>query len=229
MPKIKLKKESPKADTLFVSSKSDPRIKAYQDSLSLFKRNPSSETLNEVLKYGQYKKSSPIVKGKKIQPIKRYMPDLEMMAMLDISNTPYTIVQPAITDKNKDELYADENNVVRDKKTGDRVVSDVRVYKKPVQPVVYKEEVKEVVKESTPVKSEPIQKPLMQYDGEPVYHHTALGDKGIIGFVKDGKMTKISPEDFDRFAVPKETRQLILNQEAVDKYMESRLGKYYKR
>lgn len=172
--KVKLKKDKPSADTLYVSSKSDPRIKAYQDSLVLSKLFPRGE--------GYHKSWNSLVNLNKKAPTP--------------VNTP----------------------------------AGVRAVKKPVQPVVYREEEKIVEKKEperiVPVKSEV---KAMQYTGDPVYHHTAMGDKGIIGFIKDGVMTKIAPEDFDRFAVPKETRQLILDKEAVDKYMESRLGKYYKK
>jgi hypothetical protein len=172
--KVKLKKDKPSADTLYVSSKSDPRLKAYQDSLVLSKLFPRGEG------YHKYWNSLVRLNKKAPTPV----------------NTP----------------------------------SGVRAIKKPVQPVVYREEEK-IVETREPERVVPVKPEVkaMQYTGDPVYHNTAMGDKGIIGFIKDGALTKISPEDFDRFAVPKETRELILNKEAVDKYMESRLGKYYRR
>lgn len=182
--KIKLKKDKPSADTLYVGSKNDPRLKAYQDSLALSKLFPRRgdwiEPHNSLNKLNK-KPPTPVwtpdgVRGvkKPIQPVK---------------------------------------------------------YKKPELTIINKEERKKIVETKEPEGVVPVREEVktMQYTGDPVYHHTAMGDKGIIGFIKDGTLTKISPEDFDRFAVPKETRQLILNKEAVDKFMESRLGKYYKR
>jgi hypothetical protein len=229
--KIKLKKDKPSADTLYVGSKNDPRLKAYQDSLNLYKNNPSVESLEKVQKQGVYKKTKEPIKREGIQPVASYNPVKKVMDSLDIVGTPYTFFQPSITKKNKDEYYKDEYGTVKDRKTGNTIVSTVNIYKKPVQPVVYKEEEKKIVETKEPESVVPVREEVktMQYTGDPVYHHTAMGDKGIIGFIKDGTLTKISPEDFDRFAVPKETRQLILNKEAVDKFMESRLGKYYKR
>jgi hypothetical protein len=189
--KIKLKKDKPSADTLYVSSKNDPRLKAYQDSLQLSSRkqlNPNPKiSVKEFEKRHETKVSA--YKEKGIMPI----------AMRDFSDNPYRASEP--------------------------------VFAKPKRPVVYKEEEKKIVETKEPESVVPIREEVktMQYTGDPVYHHTAMGDKGIIGFIKDGTLTKIFPEDFDRFAVPKETRQLILNKEAVDKFMESRLGKYYKR
>jgi hypothetical protein len=101
------------------------------------------------------------------------------------------------------------------------------VYKKPVQPVKYKkpEEVKQTTAASTP---SPQVSSAMKYDGEPVYHYTDSG-KGLIGFMKNGSMTPIAKEDYYRFPLSKESRTMLENKQLLDSYMESKLGKFYKK
>jgi len=137
---------------IYTENPNDPRIKAYQDSLSLYKSNPPTEFLKQALKQGTYAKSKKPIKGNGIQPIFIYDPVIEVMNSLSSAGLPYAMWQPAITKENKNLYYQDSDGIVRDIKSGNVIVIKSHVYKKPVQPVVFRKpqpKAKEVV--STPL------------------------------------------------------------------------------
>jgi hypothetical protein len=140
MAKIKTnKKEEPKQlPTVTVTSKLDPRLKAYQDSLRLYNNNPNQNDLNQLLKQGIYIKTKGTIPGVKNQPIAMYSPNTEKMDEYNKAGKNYSYISP--TDESaKQKGYKKINGEYFDK-DGARVVVSRGIYKKPVQPVEYKEE-----------------------------------------------------------------------------------------
>lgn len=135
------KGSKPSTDTLFVSDKNDQRLKAYQDSLSTYNKNVSQKQIDDILKYGQYKRVKSDIPGAKIQPLESYEPDTKKMDELTASGVPYTYLSPSVplSKEMAKKYYVDEYNQVRSKESGKLVTSYGNVYKKPVQPVVYRE------------------------------------------------------------------------------------------
>lgn len=90
------------------------------------------------------------------------------------------------------------------------------IYKKPIQPVIYKKP--EPIQPVTPTKmlEQVVQQPLVQpqlkeYSGNPVYANTpySRGAGALIGFENKGDTTYIAPEDYERFAVPSYGKKII--------------------
>jgi hypothetical protein len=132
------KGERPSSDTLYVSSKNDPRLRAYQDSLNLYKGSESEKDIQDVTKYGQYKKVKPYLKGQKIQPVEMYMPDLEVIKDLEKKGIKYSVTQPIVDKDGKGLYYKTKDGSVIDKRDGTIVLSQADRYKKPERPVAYR-------------------------------------------------------------------------------------------
>lgn len=93
----------------------------------------------------------------------------------------------------------------------------VQVYKRPVQPVVYKktEQVKandskkdgEVIQQDKKLEAPT----LREYSGNPIYANTpySMGAGALIGFESKGNITYIAPEDYERFGVPSYAKKII--------------------
>jgi hypothetical protein len=223
MPQEPLKsmKKSIGRDTLMVASKSDPRLRAYQDSLRLYKNNPNQNDLNYLLKEGTYIKTKGTIPGVKNQPIAMYSPDFKKMEEYDKAGKSYSYISP--TDERAKQKGYKKINGEYFNKDGARMVVATGVYKKPVQPVKYqkpKDKPTEIVKKdisSTPLSL--MKKPLEKnnYDeGESVMlrQPDSLGGGGgaFIGTKKkDGTIEYVKPEDFKRMGVPPYGQEFILN------------------
>jgi hypothetical protein len=132
------KGERPSSDTLYVSSKNDPRLKAYQDSLNLYKGSSTEKDIKDLTKYGQYKKVKPYMKGQKIQPTEMYLPNLEVIQDLERKGIKYSVNQPIIEKGDKSPYYKNKDGSVIDKRDGTIVLSQADIYKKPERPVAYR-------------------------------------------------------------------------------------------
>jgi hypothetical protein len=200
---------------IYVDNPRDPRLNAYQDSLNLYKTNVSPKVLRDITKYNQYRKTNKKTSDK-IQPLERYEPDLEKMEMLKNSNVIYHFAQPRVTKSNKNKYYTDKKGITRDIKTNDEIVTDIGIYKKPVQPVIYRKP--EPKKQEQP-KLKPIEIKQNIYEGTPVYSATvgSGGPSALVGFANQkGDTTFIKPEDYERFGVPKYGREYI--EKATNKF-----------
>jgi hypothetical protein len=209
---IKALEDKQGSDTLYVDDLKSPRLKAYQDSLKLYGFNPSRKTLSKVIKEGVYNKANPKSVSGDIKPIEYYKANMGNINKLDAEGKTYTFFQPDVTKENSSRFYYDQNKFTRDRKTGEIAISNVGIYKKPVQPVKYK---KPETKKEEPAKkneSKPVEKKKNVYEGTPVYSPGAGSGmpSALVGFrSKSGDTTYIKPEDYERFAVPKYGKAFI--------------------
>lgn len=207
-----LKQKANTSDTLFVSDPKDKRIKQYQDSLNLYGFNPSQKILSKAIKEGVYNKGNAKSVTGDIKPIEYYKANMANMNKLDAEGKTYTYFQPEVTKENSSRFYYDQQKYTRDRKTGEIVISNIPIYKKPVQPVKYK---KSEPKKEAPEKkkeSNSVEKKKNIYDGSPVYSPGAGSGmpSALVGFRnKSGDTTYIKPEDYERFAVPKYGKAFI--------------------
>jgi hypothetical protein len=190
---------------MYTDNPKDPRLRAYNDSLSLYK-----QSLNNMRTEGSD-------------------PDYKKLGFVSFKNSPETLNSPDAFEKN-DRSYpfqgsniSNNKNIIFNEKikpTGFDITYIPRinskqyssVYKKPVQPVVYK---KPEPKKEQPVKKEepkPVERKQNIYEGSPVYS-PGVGSglpSALIGFANQkGDTTYIKPEDYERFAVPKYAKELI--------------------
>lgn len=229
MAKVKLKRKEKKdissrppeikpknniaSDTLFVSDPKDVRIKGYQDSLKLYGTNANHRMLSKAIKEGVYKKDNPKSYSGNIKPIQYYKANIGNIVKMESEGRPYTYFQPEITKENSSKFYYDEYKTTRDRKTGEKVIANIPIYKKPTQPVRYKKS-EEKKEEQTKINTKPSVTSEKQnaYDGSPVYSPGAGSGmpSALVGFRgKDGEVTYIKPEDYKRFAVPEYGKKFI--------------------
>lgn len=209
---------------IYTENSKDKRIKAYQDSLSLY--NQTLGNLKAFKKYLGWQHDdatlrSSIIKysPNAIAHMKASSKATEWYASDEENNDPTGTRESTYSTsgyKNKViptilpvDYYAPQ--------WSDNAFSRIPRYKKPEQPVVYKKpEPKKEVKKPEPVKKEQA-KPVVErrqniYEGSPVYSPGAGSGLGsaLIGFLgQQGDTTYIKPEDYERFAVPKYGKEFI--------------------
>lgn len=243
MAKVKIKKESgpePK-EKIIIGDKKDFEKYNNQSPLVIQKDGVYRNDLGISFKFGPKPKPTPkpkelptiYINSPKDKRVKAYQDSLynynSTESLRKLMSTAGKIPQKQFM-KNKEEyfkkyskgVFGNMDPIGYEKHTDG---PSLPVYKKPVQPVEYRKP--EEVKQNTPTPSTQVSS-AMNYNGEPVYHYTDSG-KGLIGFMKNGSMTPIAKEDYDRFAVSKESRTMLENKQLLDSYMESKLGKFYKK
>jgi len=148
---------------IYVNSKKDSRLKAYNDSLSSWKSGHSFDKIKS-LYTGAIKNSYDLITDpKKISKIKSIDSKVQPTAGLFFNRDKF--VSSFLSDKptnnfNPDVDKAKANNWKKAKdgryynKDGAMVVSDLYSFKKPTQPVIYQERTYQ--KESDPIKSKSI-------------------------------------------------------------------------
>jgi hypothetical protein len=205
---------------IYTDNPKDPRIRAYNDSLSLYNQTqhnlkpyktsgwPSSLLEKQLQKYWPSEISS----------MKANPNDIGWYARNSENNSPTGTGETSTTTsrfKNKinPKILPVGQYLI---KTSDNAADFIPKYKKPVQPVEYKKpEPKKEVKKPEPVKKEqpkPIERKQNIYEGSPVYSPGAGTGMGsaLIGFANQkGDTTYIKPEDYERFAVPKYGKEFI--------------------
>lgn len=210
------KGSKPSSDTLFVSDKNNPRLQKYKDSLSLY--NDARKYYDVIIgsSSGSKNKSS---RDFKVYPFhKGYT---QKSALEELKEDGLDIPKENLKYFDKQEIQNKERIKRISKKTFQSKINPIGTYplegfapayKKPVQPVVYREEVK---KKEEPkivsIKKEVEQAVQNKYEGNPVYYPTAGsgGPSALVGFSNNTDTTYIRPEDFDRFAVPKYAKEFI--------------------
>lgn len=207
--------KEPEPSILYTEDLNDPRLKSYQDSLSLYNNNTDASAIKKLIKQGVYKRVISNVEGQVIQPIEQYNPNIAEMNRLDKLGEPYSMLQPTITKETNKLYYKDKDGYIKDRKKGNIVLSSARVYKKPVQPVEYRKS--QPKKEQQPKKEEPklVERKKNTYEGSPVYSPGAGSGiaSALIGFRnKNGDTTFISKDDYEKFAVPKKAQAYIESQ-----------------
>lgn len=246
---------APQRDTIYVPDINDPRLKAYQDSLSLYKgyRNYDLDKTkpiefydkNDVATLRAMYPNTELIE-RKPRPLSSYdqwvLTESGRKTNFKVGKT-YSNKELAL-EQNKAEQYANrqgrglmknKGNLILDWKNqavrsstiapigmgyGDMKDIDnsnaglVTIYKKPVQPVVYKkpEPKQEVVKKPEPVVEK--KAPLTDYfQGTPVYAPTPYHGSGAGAFVgyktPQGDTVFVKPEDYERMGVPKYGREFI--------------------
>jgi len=213
------KGERPSSDTLYVSSKNDPRLRAYQDSLGLY--NDAKKYYDVITGFNSGSKDRAYRNyGYRVQPfnknnsLKAALADLKFLGK-DAGEIPKKYLKfyskEDIENMNRLNRIAKKTFSSKINPIGTYPVEGFALaYKKPVQPVKYRkpEPKKENIEQ---VKKEVLQAIQNKYEGRPVYSSTAGsgGPSALAGFENRGDTTFIKPEDFDRFAVPKYARQFI--------------------
>lgn len=213
---------------IYTENPKDKRIKAYQDSLSLY--NQTLGNLKAFKKDLGWQHDDATLRSS----IRKYWPN----AIAHMKASSKATEWYASDEENNDPTGTREstystsgykNKVIPTilpvdyyaPQWSDNAFSRIPRYKKPVQPVVYKkpQPKQEVVKkqEATqpPVRKEqpkPIERKQNVYEGSPVYSPGAGIGMGsaLVGFLgQKGDTTYIKPEDYERFAVPKYGKQFI--------------------
>jgi len=64
-------------------------------------------------------------------------------------------------------------------------------------------------------------------DGTLVYAYNSYGSGALIGFLANRKFIKIKPKEYDKYAVPQFARELLNNEEELNKMLKLRFGDYY--
>lgn len=211
---------------IYTENPKDKRIKAYQDSLSLYNKfkDAKSNYINTITS-----------KGFDPSYIEEWTTDgyVDKDVHPKIGAIKYGILQNSAGGFDRDDKWnpRDFNNyptksgkemkVYLDTDLGKAISTRYPIYKKPVQPVKYKkpQPKQEVVKKQEPtqppIKKEqpkPIERKQNIYEGSPVYS-PGVGSgmpSALIGFLgQQGDTTYIKPEDYERFAVPKYGKEFI--------------------
>jgi hypothetical protein len=203
--------KKPNIDTLFVPSKNDPRLRAYQDSLGLYN---DARKYYDVTIEGDYKRfgSRPVLFGKGNSLA-------SALSTLHFQGQDYDIPKKYLKFYSKEHIEQLNRIQKISKKTSSSKINPIGTYpiegfapayKKPERPVVYRrpEPDNQDIEE---IKQEVLQAIQNKYEGAPVYSSTAGsgGPSALVGFENKGDTTFIRPEDLDRFAVPKYARQFI--------------------
>ena len=212
-----------------VSDINDPRLRAYQDSLSAYnaakrawearaKSLPLPDLLGGDLPYETISESIFNKKLTEAEKEKQYSPKTFKDYKYYKNNPYWKVTQPALDMMNRAVRSA---KVFPEKNIGVAGVEDLGqdlrylpFYKKPVQPVVYKkpEPKQEVVKKPEPVVEK--KAPLTDYfQGTPIYAPTPYHGSGAGAFVgyrtPQGDTVFVKPEDYERMGVPKYGREFI--------------------
>ena len=148
---------------IYVSSKNDSRLKAYNDSLSSWKSGHSFNKIKNLYTGGIKNSYDLITDPKKISKIKSIDSKVQPTSGLFFNSDKFT--KSYLSDKptnhfNPDPDKAKANNWKKAKedsyynKDGAMVVADLYSFKKPTQPVIYQERTYQ--KESNPIKSKAI-------------------------------------------------------------------------
>lgn len=64
-------------------------------------------------------------------------------------------------------------------------------------------------------------------DGSPIYAFNQYGAGALIGFLVGRKFVKITPQEYDRYAVPKFARELLSDEKQLNKMLKLKFGEYY--
>jgi hypothetical protein len=203
---------------IIVSDPRDPRLRAYQDSLSLYNNSTASTKL-----YNDIATSS--------KTDKEYMRRVGFATSGNVPDTEYNRLgrelnrvwkkhlnwKPITISELPNSHYDD--GIIRNHFNTYEFKKPVQpvVYKKPVQPIAYRkpEPVSPIIQQPT---AQPVVKPIVQptpmrqYTGSPVYSPGAGSGlpSALIGFLgQQGDTTYIKPEDYERFAVPKYGKEFI--------------------
>ena len=277
MAKIKIKKQDKKNNELppvTVSSKYDPRVKSYKDSLDLynstidmaknlsaglhrglykdlisFRKQDNKKLSKEDIKHLKGDKEfydrllvDPITKGTKvpiggIRSVKKTKKESKEWFNKAIEESKKRMNES--TDKHGQDYYqskAANESYTKIKKLNNNILPvsyleepqlyPVPIYKKPVQPIIVKEEEPKTIEQKveelnkkTKTADIVLEKPQSQ-SGEPLYHNNDL-----IGFMqKDGKFEKLK----DTKGIKSATKEFLSNDKSVDSYMKFRFGEYYK-
>ena len=206
--------------TVTVTSKLDPRLKAYQDSLNLYNKSnklqqylkeknkkPYSELRNASYSLFDLMHDSYTLQKNKIKPVDKLTYGFEdVPGMEQVPHTKVLSVGKGVDDK----------LLINGKPAS---FGSVPIYKKPVQPIKY-EKRKGIVKEDTPSplslmkKPEIVVKKQNNYEGEDIMLPVPFGGgSSFIGVKKkDGNVEYVKPEDFKRMGVPAYAQEFILKQ-----------------
>jgi len=211
---------------LNVSNPNDPRLKAYNDSLSIY--NTTSQQYKNIKKTGKLRDSDVDVDSEKKYSFKDYMDEYNR------PNSDFNIFNSGTNSKmqpiNVSQFrgkgilgYLDYGRQAQYKKPEQEVVLNPpsNVPKKP-QPKPKPQPVKKKpTHQPKPVQEQPTKKPEQPipverkqntYEGSPVYSAT-LGSgapSALVGFANpQGDTTYIKPEDYQRYGVPAYGKELI--------------------
>jgi len=215
--------------TVTVTSKLDPRLKAYQDSLNLYNASKAAKdahdkNVTETLKFHNIKsnlneKQTNDYYNKNINPI---IED-EILKWDKLSKL-----------ENASKIKASEKSSISNLNLNDEIVNiPYKTFKKPTQPVKYQkpqdipiENVKkDIPSTSLSIMKKPevvVQKQNNYDEGEsimlPIPAKLGGGGGAFIGTKKkDGTIEYVKPEDFKRMGVPPYGQEFILNQLAQEK------------
>lgn len=203
-------------DTLFVSNKNDQRLKAYQDSLSLYKDARKYYDVRTGPTSGSKDKSW---RDFKVHPFHKGYTKKD--ALEQLKENAFDIPKENLKYFDKESIQNQERFKRISKKTFQSKINPIGTYplegfapayKKPVQPVAYREEVKKKEEpKMASIKREVEQAIQNKYEGNPVYYPTvgSGGPSALVGFSNITDTTFIKPEDFDRFAVPRYAKEFI--------------------
>ena len=64
-------------------------------------------------------------------------------------------------------------------------------------------------------------------DGSPIYAFNQYGAGALIGFLVGRKFVKITPQEYERYAVPKFARELLGDEKQLNKMLKLKFGEYY--
>lgn len=65
------------------------------------------------------------------------------------------------------------------------------------------------------------------FDGIPIYAYNELGSGALVGFLVNKKFVKIQTSDYEKYAVPNFVRELLKNDNELNKMLKIKFGGYY--
>ena len=232
LPTVKVKKEP-----IYVDDPRDPRLRAYQDSLSSYEQGRKiasnlGKIFDDYYGYtGSKAKYSPYF-------YKNYEAGKLKHSLSGNEGNIFGSTVPPISQRDlNNEIDYWRSSVDGD--TGRKVAEELKkyskiktkpyrglvsaelpsyqVYKKPTQPVEYRKPQPTALVSQQPAPQPQVTAPIVEkrqniYEGSPVYSPGAGSGlpSALIGFLgQQGDTTYIKPEDYERFAVPKYGKQFI--------------------
>lgn len=213
---------------IIVNDKNNPRLKAYNDSLTLYSKNAYDAKNFPHIKHVSWNKN--VLENNEVNKVQdgllKEIPEFinaykritKLNGKAPVGDKiPYKVGFSHIPNQTIDTWRA--------------------VYKKPVQPVIYKKLEPKKVNLQPVVFNKPVEQqlstevitnfqpleikkqPVIKYTGSPVYHTN--GD--LIGYTNQGDFQLYTGE-----GIKTETKQWLSNEENINNYMKEKLGEYYK-
>ena len=208
--KMQMGGEPPKkVKPIYVSNKNDPRLRAYQDSLSLYNKYPSSKT--------DYDITHKLIRKRHIEEANKYINSYSNANIREMFKKVYDNINIVNSSKINPIGIRYGNKIYSSGNSDEHSRKKTFTYKKPVQPVVYRPKVtptviakpkSKIIPKVTPtVNNKKIQMETTKIDTTPVVQPTPKTPptpltKKQYYEVPDanGKITLLTPEQFSRMS-----------------------------